>query len=265
MKSTKIVLFDIDGTLTEPRQSITTEMDRLLLELHEKIDIGLVSGSDLPKLVEQMNCNNFPNVTNSFEDPTENLINRFDYIFAENGLVAFNQGKLIHKKSIVSELGENKLQEIINFVLEYLSKISLPKKRGNFIEFRNGMINVSPIGRSCSQEERMEFFEFDRVHGIRRRLVEALQMKFNQHTDENPIRMHFAIGGQISIDCYPQGWDKSYCLQFLQDRYEEIYFFGDRTQLGGNDYEIAIDPRTKDYTVSDPGQTKSLLKELFFS
>lgn len=38
-----------------------------------------------------------------------------------------------------------------------------PPHRGTFIEFRNGMLNVSPIGRSCTQEERKEFFELDKV------------------------------------------------------------------------------------------------------
>ncbi len=35
--------------------------------------------------------------------------------------------------------------------------------RGTFIEFRNGLINICPIGRNCSQEERVEFFEYDKV------------------------------------------------------------------------------------------------------
>ena len=35
--------------------------------------------------------------------------------------------------------------------------------RGNFIEFRNGMINVCPVGRSCSQEERDAFGNYDKV------------------------------------------------------------------------------------------------------
>ena len=35
--------------------------------------------------------------------------------------------------------------------------------RGTFIEFRSGMINVSPIGRNCSQEERDEFEKYDKV------------------------------------------------------------------------------------------------------
>ena len=40
------------------------------------------------------------------------------------------------------------------FVFEY---------RGTFIEFRSGLINVSPIGRSCSQAERDQFFAYDKV------------------------------------------------------------------------------------------------------
>lgn len=35
--------------------------------------------------------------------------------------------------------------------------------RGTFIEFRNGMLNICPVGRSCTQEERIEFHELDQV------------------------------------------------------------------------------------------------------
>jgi hypothetical protein len=35
--------------------------------------------------------------------------------------------------------------------------------RGTFIEFRSGMINISPIGRNCSKEERNAYEEFDLV------------------------------------------------------------------------------------------------------
>ena len=35
--------------------------------------------------------------------------------------------------------------------------------RGTFIEFRSGMINICPVGRSCSQAERDDFIAFDKV------------------------------------------------------------------------------------------------------
>ena len=60
------------------------------------------------------------------------------------------------------------------------------------------------------------------------------------------IGLSYSIGGQISFDVFPNGWNKTYCLRFL-DEYEEIHFFGDKTFEGGNDYEIyehirSIDP-----------------------
>jgi len=64
-------------------------------------------------------------------------------------------------------LGEPALKELINFVLHYIADLDIPIKRGTFIEFRNGMLNVSPIGRNCSQEERDEFERYDKGAGVR--------------------------------------------------------------------------------------------------
>ncbi|CAL8274902.1 unnamed protein product [Lota lota] len=74
----------------------------------------------------------------------------------------------------------------------------LPKKRGTFIEFRSGMINISPIGRSCTQEERIEFSELDRREKIRERFVEALQQEFAGKG------LRFTRGGLISFDIFPE-------------------------------------------------------------
>ena len=80
---------------------------------------------------------------------------QYDYFFAENGLVAYKGGEQVAVRSITDELGEAKLQEFINFCLHYIADLELPVKRGTFVEFRNGMLNVSPIGpcrRSGSNE-----------------------------------------------------------------------------------------------------------------
>jgi hypothetical protein len=40
----------------------------------------------------------------------------------------------------------------------------------------------------------------------------------------------FSIGGQISFDVFPNGWDKTYALRRVEDeQFEEIHFFGDKT------------------------------------
>ena len=66
----------------------------------------------------------------------------YDYLFSENGLVAYKGGALLAKQNLVSEFGEDRLRPFINFVLHYIADLDIPVKRGTFIEFRAGMINV---------------------------------------------------------------------------------------------------------------------------
>lgn len=61
-------------------------------------------------------------------------------------------------------------------------------------------------------------------NNIRKKFVEALYKNFPE------AGLKFAIGGQISIDVFPTGWDKTFCLQFLEkDGIKTIHFFGDKT------------------------------------
>ncbi|KAL3182165.1 hypothetical protein MRX96_035184 [Rhipicephalus microplus] len=124
------------------------------------------------------------------------------------------------------------------------------RKRGTFVEFRSGMLNVSPIGRNCSLSERNAFETFDKEHGVRTKFVKALLENFADYD------LQCSIGGQISFDVFPRGWDKTYCLdQLVRDGYKTIHFFGDKTAQGGNDYEIYEDPRTVGHSVKSPEDT----------
>ena len=203
----------------------------------------MVGGSDLPKMQEQMGG----------DDVTQ----MYDYVFSENGLVAFKNGKEFGRMNIGKHLGEEKVKRFVNFCLHYMADLDLPKKRGTFIEFRNGLINVCPIGRNCTQEERIEFFEYDKAHKIRETFVKACQDEFSD------MGLHFSIGGQISFDVFPKGWDKTFCLN-LVDKYREIHFFGDKTYAGGNDYEIYEDSRTIGHRVTSPEDTKAQLEAIFY-
>jgi phosphomannomutase len=217
-RSEVLVLFDVDGTLTAPRLKVTKDMIDLLRELRKHVTIGIVGGSDLSKQIEQLG---------------ETVLDDFDYVFSENGLMAYHQGKLIGKNSITEHLGEENLKQFINFTLMQLATIDIPVKRGTFIEFRNGMLNVSPIGRNCSQQERCNFEKYDLEHKVREKLVNTLREKFAH------LNLTFSIGGQISFDVFPKGWDKTYCLNYVRNAgFKEIHFFGDKTFEGGNDYEI---------------------------
>lgn len=239
--SKKIVLFDVDGTLTEPRHEASQEMKIFLSELRKKVPIGIIGGSDLIKQKEQMG---------------ENIVNEVNFSFSENGLIAYKDGKLVGKESIQNYLGEDNLKEFIKFTLHYIADLDIPIKRGTFIEFRSGMLNISPIGRNCSREERNEYEKYDLENNIRKTMVSVLQNKFKH------LNLKYSIGGQISFDVFPEGWDKTYCLRFL-DEYNEIHFFGDKTFEGGNDYEIFTHPNVIGHTTTTPTDTMEQCKKLF--
>ncbi|KAI6001005.1 eukaryotic phosphomannomutase [Pisolithus orientalis] len=244
----KLVLFDVDGPLTLPRQQATTEMVDFLRKLKDQVAIGFVGGSDLVKITEQLSVNGI------------NALEFFDFGFAENGLIAYRLGKKQASQSFINYIGEERYKKLVNFILHYLADLDIPIKRGTFVEFRNGMINVSPIGRNATVNERNEFEAYDKIHQIRAAFVDVLREKFADYG------LTYSIGGQISFDVFPSGWDKTYCLRFVeQEGFDEIHFFGDKTYKGGNDYEIFTDPRTIGHSVKNSADTMRICTELFLS
>ncbi|CAG8443515.1 4117_t:CDS:2 [Diversispora eburnea] len=242
-KPDTLVLFDVDGTLTPARRVVTEEMVEILKKLRKKVVIGFVGGSDLSKQKEQLG---------------ESVIEDFDYAFSENGLTAYKLGNQLASQSFIGWIGEEKYKTLVNFILGYIAKLDIPKKRGTFVEFRNGMINVSPIGRNCSIEERNDFEKYDKIHRIRPKFVDCLKETFSDYS------LTFSIGGQISFDVFPTGWDKTYCLKHVgTEGFKTIHFFGDKTYKGGNDYEIYVHPLVTGHSVNNPNDTIRILKEIF--
>ncbi|OMJ29513.1 Phosphomannomutase [Smittium culicis] len=238
-----ICLFDVDGTLTPSRGKIGPEMKDALARLRQICAIGFLGGSDLSKQHEQLG---------------NNILDEFDFCFSENGLVSFRCGEPLPKQSFIGFLGEDKYKKFIKFVLHYIADLDIPIKRGTFVEFRNGMINVCPIGRNCSQEERKAFLEIDNKHGYRAEFVAKLEKEFPDYG------LKYSIGGEISFDVFPVGWDKTFALNHLKNEdFDAVHFFGDKTMPGGNDYEIYTCDGVIGHSVKNPENTLETLNKLF--
>ncbi|WP_411024171.1 hypothetical protein, partial [Salmonella sp. s58408] len=127
-----IALFDVDGTLTAARKEVLPDMVEFMKTLRERITIGVVGGSDLPKQKEQLG---------------ESVMQDYDYSFSQNGLVAYKAGELIGEQTISKHVGEETLQKIINGGLTDMSDIDSPGQRGTFRAGRPGLLTSSPGGR----------------------------------------------------------------------------------------------------------------------
>ena len=210
----KIYIFDVDGTLTPSRLMMTKEFAKFFDEWSSKNKYYLVTGSDLDKTKEQL--------------PIA-YIDRAEAIFTCCGNQMWRDDELIYDNKFEVT---NKLKN----ALEVMLMSSQYKYRyGNHIEDRGSMVNFSVVGRNCTQEQREEYYEWDKEKGERRKMSIFLKNKFKD--------LDAVIGGQISIDIYPKGMDKSQILNVIeQERLvppNEYIFIGDGIENGGNDYPLA--------------------------
>ena len=124
-----LFLFDIYGTLCEPRLEVKENMAQLLKSLCEKkdIDLACVSSSDMKNAKREL----------------KDSFTYFSVYYTENGLVTYDKDlKIIHQKSMKDLLGKEKYDTLIKFFLDYINKVEVPIKVGNFLDERSTVIGV---------------------------------------------------------------------------------------------------------------------------
>jgi phosphomannomutase len=259
-----LVLFDVDGTLTVPAQVIEKEMLETLARLRKDYAVGIVGAADFEKIQRQLGGN---------------VHDKVDFVFAESGVHAFRDSKLIHQKSIAEHLGPERwsafktgLDSILESEKDARQKClectrpgcSL-SERETFLEERVCTINITPIGRNpgLTKDERYACEKADKEDGLRLRVLEAVHKQFGPSTE---YQLHANIGGQIGVDVGVVGWDKTFALQFLSEaEFATLHFFGDKCEPGGGDYEIYSHKRTEGHAVATWEDTNKQLKELFLA
>jgi len=260
-----LVLFDVDGTLAVPAQKAEASTIEMLERLREHYTVGIVGAGDFVQQQGQLGG--------------EGLLNRLDYCFSENGVHAFEGERLLHCKTLPEHLGSERwttftkeLQTMLDSVKEEstrLLQMASPganlAERGTFLQQRQCNANVTVIGRTpgLSKEERAAFDACDKEAGLRQRFRAELMERFGPDTKFGLV---FAIGGQIGIDCSPVGWDKTFCLRWVDERsYDAIHFFGDKTEPGGGDHELYVHPRVTGHSVTDAADTRRQVEELLLA
>jgi phosphomannomutase len=200
-------IFDVDGTLTPSRGVMDPKFKEWFLRFINQYSVILISGSDRDKTIEQVGL-----------DIVENV----EYCFNCAGNVVYHKNQLVHQSTWTPPL------ELIDQLTYALVRSLWPTRNGNHIEIRTGLVNFSVIGRNCTREQREEYYHWDQEHQERAEICKRLKELLPDLT--------FEIGGQISIDIFPNGHDKSQILSYIK---EPVTFFGDRMEPGGNDYALA--------------------------
>lgn len=234
----KKFIFDVDGTLTPSRGVIDPQFKEFFLEFIEKQAVWLVTGSDYPKTLEQLG-----------RDICENVVT----VYNCSGNDTFFKGKRVNTKPF------NPPQELYDLMHGWLQTSSFPLRMGNHIEERAGTINFSIIGRPYEPPLTLGERKLYIKHDLENRERESIAYQINYEFPD----VTATVGGETGVDIYRKGGDKSQILDDFDAPYNDIYFFGDKMEVGGNDYPLGKNLKPENvFPVKDWRDTWYKLREI---
>lgn len=252
-----LVLFDVDGTLTDARRPIEKAMLKALRELSRYAEIGFLTGSGLEYIKEQL----WP----ALADP---IIRQNCHLLPCNGteyVIPYGDEEIIFntmsKEYMADSIGAEDFQRLMSLLCQLQAELvkennDLPLT-GNFVQNRGSMINWCPIGRNALQRDRDVFKALDNLSGIRSKYLK----KLTHYVDTAEINVTIKLGGNTSFDIFPNGWDKTFALNHFDGPDWVFWFIGDRCGPTGNDYEIfsALKDTGRAFEVGSPEETVDII------
>jgi len=205
-------IFDVDGTLTEPRKQIDETFSTFFVEFCHTNNTYLVSGSDPDKTITQLG---------------NNIIREQQRIYSCSGNYVWNC--FSDDVNIIRMSQWNLPKSARNFLEKHTQWSKNPLNGGHY-EQRIGVFNYSTLTTNPTQEMRDEYSK--NWADERNDIVYLFNEKFPH--------LEAVVGGAVSIDIYPKGKDKGQITtDFNADEIENLHFFGDRIESNGNDMPLA--------------------------
>ena len=205
----KKFIFDVDGTVTPSRKMISVEFLPFFYKFTSDNDVYLVTGSDREKTIEQV---------------TPGIYNNCKRVYNCSGCDVYEGDKNVYRSNW------DLPWEVERFLEDELDHSQFVMRNGNHIERRPGTINFSILGRDKDPSVgRDEYIRWNKDTNEREDIADRLRSNFPG--------LIVVLGGQTGLDIGPYGSDKSQILRdFSED--DELHFFGDRMELGGNDHSL---------------------------
>ena len=243
----KVIVFDLDGTLTENKSNLDKEMAAIFCALLEKRKIAVMGGGNREQFQKQ-----FLGFLRCAKTQLENL-----FILPTSGASFFKFQKNNWRRVYQHHLIQKEKAKILNAFKGAFQEIGYiqPKKiYGRVIEDRESQITFSALGQKAPLAQKEKW---NKEMDIRRGLKTALE----KHLPEFEVR----LGGLTSIDITKKGLDKAFGVQEIMKTLlvskKDIIYIGDALYEGGNDAAVlrtGIDA----IQVSGPEEVKYLIRLL---
>jgi HAD superfamily hydrolase (TIGR01484 family) len=243
----KLMVFDLDGTLAESKQRLSTDMGRLLAGLLKIMPVAIMSGAGFRQFEQQF----FPAL------PTEANLGNL-YIFPDNAAQCFVYRQEKWHAQYDNAFSQEERLHILKAIDVALLETGLKKVPvrvwGERIEDRGAEIVFSALGQEAPPEEKRAWDP----SGVKKR---ALRDALEKHLPE------FSEGanGSTSVDITRKGITKAYGIGRLAALsgipVDDMLYVGDALEEGGNDSVVKA-TGVKTHEVSGPKETAALIEEI---
>jgi hypothetical protein len=230
----RILICDMDNTLTESCQKLSKRMARYITKITTKAEFAVIGGSNLSHIKEQ--------VLDQLNVPVHVLANSGTKYYKYNG-------KTLEK---VYEIELEDKDKILKAIDELMNEYKI-KPESEQIQDRGSQITLSCLGRNAPQKDKEAY---DKNKKKRKKFVNYLKKKLKG--------FEITIGGTTSIDITKKGMNKGFGIkEFIRinnfDK-EDCLFIGDGLFKGGNDYSVAGVVQVQ--KVDSPKDTEKIFKEV---
>ncbi len=245
MTEKKIIVFDIDNTLTESRSAMDEVMVELFCRLLSVKKVAIVSGGAFHQFDKQIighllqGCN----LSNLYLFPTKG---GEMYEYKDNNWIKIYEEKLsLNDRQKIREAFEKVLGEV-----DFIPNESY----GDKLQDRETQFTFSALGEDAPTDLKKAWDPDFAKRQILKKELDVLLPEFD-----------IGIGGSTSIDISKKGIDKAYAIrkimEYLKLTKEEILFIGDAIFPGGNDYP-AVSTGVECIKVKDYHETEDVIRKI---
>ncbi|MBR3368691.1 HAD-IIB family hydrolase [Candidatus Saccharibacteria bacterium] len=225
----KVLSFDIDQTLNVAKTPIPDEIAELLTKCLDHFEICPISGQKFDQFLIQ--------IVDRMKDATPEQLTHL-HLFVAQGTqyYRYNLEKKDWEMIYNYPLTEEQVKKITETIeksareLGYWEEDKL-QPGDEIIENRLSQVTFSALGQKAGTEEK---YAWDPDHKKREKIVKRCK--------ELAPEFDYEIGGTTSINAVTPGMNKvfgmTHLLEELNVKKEDILYFGDMTQPGGNDYPV---------------------------
>lgn len=246
LKGKKLIIFDLDKTLSESKTLMSKEMAELLRKLLAIAEVAVISGCSFQQFQKQFL---------SQIDAGEHLKRLHLFPTCGSAFYKYSDGGFHNVYTeVLSAQDKNKILEAFSKMFKEVG-FEIPERvYGELIEDRETQITFAAYG---SQAPLPIKSVWDPDRKKRLKMVEVLA----KYIPEFEIR----TGGSSSIDVTRKGIDKAYGIYQMEKNLgiprKQMVFVGDDLGEGGNDFPV-IATGVDVVAVTDPEHTKQLIRSL---